>query len=542
SENGYLALPIALYNFNLGFTDDADVIDVNNSIQMPPMDCSSHSSVIIRFEQNFKRYGGSNNIMQVEVTVDDGVHWAYYDCTEGTISKQRPKDVGPGEPALFEANISDVAAGNNNVIIRLHWDGTDCYYWFLDDLSLAEAYDNDMQMLHTTMEFDRGVEGDDESVYYMIPKTQIGGGGFTNFEAGYRNFGELDQYNVILDVEVIKNNQQVFHAQSEPVNSYSLSDPDTITVSDIYSPTEFGHYRINMEYVSNAQDNYPDDNIKYWDFHITDSVYSRSGDINNYSYSPGSDYYVTPTEGWVDYSIFPIQADCEANSISIFLTGGDEAIDFNFVIVDPDVVEGESPYVRLTTELMDMDSSMHNRWLTLDLEKDGEGEFLTAGKTYYVGVQYWFDHEDEMVRRSNNLSLGSTRVMKLKNSVSGNSTDGISYDHFNTINYMIRLNINNHENIVDGIKADNALNSLDQNYPNPFTTLTEVNYELATGSAVTLEVYDITGRKVLDINEGYRSAGKQKIKINADNLESGVYYYTLVSDNFRETKRMVISR
>ncbi|MFC2097148.1 T9SS type A sorting domain-containing protein [Bacteroidota bacterium] len=545
ADNGYLCLPLDGYNTDMGLRMPAERLDLNNSIQLAPIDCSSHNSVVIKFVQNFMRYG-SGNTMQVEVSNDEGVHWAFYDCSENTIHKQRPKDVPPGTPALFEANISDVAAGMDNVIIRLHWENTDCYYWVIDDLSLSEAYDNDMQIMHTTMEFDRGVEEDDESVYYMIPKTQIGGGGFTNFEAGYRNFGELDQTDVKLDVEVIKNNQQVFHAQSEPVTSPSLGDPDTLFVNDIYYPTEFGHYRINMKYVASAEDNNPADNSKHWDFHVNDSVYSRSGDVSDYPFSTGYDSYPDLTEGWVDYAIFPIQADCEANSISVFIQGGDNEIDFNFVIIDPNVEEGEEIFQRVTTDFLDLDSSMYNTWVTLPLEKDGEGEFLTAGNTYYVGIQYWLDAADDdegdLIRRNRNLYLGSSRVMKLKNSVSGRFTNGTDYSRYYTINFMIRLNIDNHENIVDGIYSENAFNTLDQNYPNPFTTLTEVNYELASGSQVILEVCDITGRKVLEINEGYRPAGKHKIKVNANNLESGIYNYTLVSDNFRETKRMVISR
>ena len=540
ANNGYLCLPINEYNDNLGFVEANERLDVNNSIQLPLIDCSDHSSVVLRFEHNFMSYG--MGIMQIEVSNDDGGHWATYDASENSIHKQRPKDAAPGEAVIFETNISDVAAGSDNVTIRIHWEDTNCYYWVIDDLTISEAYDNDIQILHTTMEFDRGVEEDDESVYFSIPKTQIGGGGFTNFEASYRNFGEFDQTGVKLDVEVTKNNLQVFHAQSDPVVAPSLGDLDTLFVYDKYSPEEYGHYKINMKYVMSTEDNNPVDNGKDWYFNITDSVYSRSGDVSDYPFSTGFDHYPNLTEGWIDYAVFPIQADCEANSISVFIQGGDTEIDFNFVIYDPNVEDGEMPFERVGTAFLDLDSSMYNTWVTLPLEKDGEGEFLSAGNTYYAGIQYWFDTDDDLVRRGRNLILGSSRIMKLKDQASGHMVDGETFERYFTINFMIRLNINNHDNIIDGIPANNALNTLEQNYPNPFSCLTEIDYKLASGSEVNLEVCDVTGRTVKQFNDGYKPAGNHKLSLNAEDLGAGIYYYTLKTKNFSDTKKMIISR
>jgi len=316
ADNGFLCLPLNWYNDLLG--DEDAYLDINNSIGLPTLDCSSHSSVIIRFEQNFMSFGSSFD-MQVQVSNDDGAHWANYDCSEGAGHKVRPKNAAPGEAVIFEANISEVAAGMESVLIRIHWYGTDCYYWEIDDLSLAEAYDNDLQIQHVSMEFDRGNEELDESIYFMIPKTQLGGGGFNNFEAGVRNFGEFDQSGVNLDVEILKNGLTVFNSTSDPMDM-TTSQTDTLYVYDSYQPTEFGHYSINMEYKSNSQDNRPDDNMVSRIFHITDSVYSRSDDSSESLYSLG---YVLYDEYsmWYDYTILPILEDCEAKFNFSFHTG-----------------------------------------------------------------------------------------------------------------------------------------------------------------------------------------------------------------------------
>ena len=46
----------------------------------------------------------------------------------------------------------------------------------------------------------------------------------------------------------------------------------------------------------------------------------------------------------------------------------------------------------------------------------------------------------------------------------------------------------------------------------------------------------------MELNEGYKSAGNHKAILNAENLDAGVYYYTLSTNNYTQTKKMVISR
>lgn len=90
--------------------------------------------------------------------------------------------------------------------------------------------------------------------------------------------------------------------------------------------------------------------------------------------------------------------------------------------------------------------------------------------------------------------------------------------------------------------------SLGQNYPNPFNPTTKINFEIplsrgVTGSAgrgVLLEIFDINGRIVKTLYEGSLQPGKYSIDFDGSNLPSGVYYYTLSSGGYRETRKMVL--
>jgi hypothetical protein len=57
---------------------------------------------------------------------------------------------------------------------------------------------------------------------------------------------------------------------------------------------------------------------------------------------------------------------------------------------------------------------------------------------------------------------------------------------------------------------------------------------------VSLKVYDMLGREVQTLVEGYQKAGTYNIYFNGSGLTSGVYYYKLITSTFMDTKKMVL--
>ena len=82
--------------------------------------------------------------------------------------------------------------------------------------------------------------------------------------------------------------------------------------------------------------------------------------------------------------------------------------------------------------------------------------------------------------------------------------------------------------------------SLSQNYPNPFNISTMINYELRSQSQVTIDIYDILGRKVATLENAVELAGYHQVLWNAEDLSSGVYFYKLQAGNFTETRKMML--
>ena len=82
--------------------------------------------------------------------------------------------------------------------------------------------------------------------------------------------------------------------------------------------------------------------------------------------------------------------------------------------------------------------------------------------------------------------------------------------------------------------------ALYQNYPNPFNPTTNIKFDLPKSGFVSLKLYDILGNEVQSLVDGNQQAGVYNITVNASNLASGVYFYTLRTDSYVETKKLAL--
>jgi enterochelin esterase family protein len=82
--------------------------------------------------------------------------------------------------------------------------------------------------------------------------------------------------------------------------------------------------------------------------------------------------------------------------------------------------------------------------------------------------------------------------------------------------------------------------SLSQNYPNPFNPSTTVEYSLPQADNVKLVIYNLIGEKMEVLVNEYQQAGNYKVTLDASNLPSGIYFYSIVAGDFIETKKMLL--
>jgi hypothetical protein len=76
--------------------------------------------------------------------------------------------------------------------------------------------------------------------------------------------------------------------------------------------------------------------------------------------------------------------------------------------------------------------------------------------------------------------------------------------------------------------------------PNPFNPSTVAGYELRVASYVNLSVYDVAGRNIAELVNGWQDAGYHKVVFAAGDLPSGVYIYYLTAGEFSANGQMLL--
>lgn len=82
--------------------------------------------------------------------------------------------------------------------------------------------------------------------------------------------------------------------------------------------------------------------------------------------------------------------------------------------------------------------------------------------------------------------------------------------------------------------------SLQQNHPNPFNPMTDIEYVIPEAINVQLHIYDTMGRRLTTLVDDYKQAGTYQVTWEATNLASGIYFYRLSAGNFIQTRQMTL--
>ncbi len=87
--------------------------------------------------------------------------------------------------------------------------------------------------------------------------------------------------------------------------------------------------------------------------------------------------------------------------------------------------------------------------------------------------------------------------------------------------------------------------TLSQNYPNPFNPSTTIEFSLPTRSHVEVQVFNILGQRVKVLHEGELAAGTYTVTwVGRDesdrSVATGIYLYRIKTDDFVESKKMVL--
>jgi hypothetical protein len=84
--------------------------------------------------------------------------------------------------------------------------------------------------------------------------------------------------------------------------------------------------------------------------------------------------------------------------------------------------------------------------------------------------------------------------------------------------------------------------ALEQNYPNPFSTETEIKFRIPAETHIQLKLYNYLGVEVQTLIDAIAPAGNQTVRLSSANISSGIYYYQLKAGNYSLTKKLIVTR
>jgi uncharacterized delta-60 repeat protein len=186
---------------------------------------------------------------------------------------------------------------------------------------------------------------------------------------------------------------------------------------------------------------------------------------------------------------------------------------------------------------------------------------LLPGNKVIVTGKSWGtnqNHDYATVKINN----GGANIEVSRYSMSGNSEDvakdvSVSGNNNNASVYVTGYS----ELIIDGQSSESVISTvmikdsddnsegsvnepesfiLHQNFPNPFNPSTVINFEISHSSNVKLVVYDMLGKVVDGLTDGFLESGSYSISFTNKNLASGIYFYEFQAGDYRDIKKMTL--
>ncbi|MBK8551870.1 MAG: T9SS type A sorting domain-containing protein [Ignavibacteria bacterium] len=72
--------------------------------------------------------------------------------------------------------------------------------------------------------------------------------------------------------------------------------------------------------------------------------------------------------------------------------------------------------------------------------------------------------------------------------------------------------------------------------------MTKIKFDLSKSGSVRLVIYDISGKEIFVLYNGYLNAGEKEFTFDGSGFSSGIYFYKLTAGSFSETKKMILNK
>lgn len=488
------------------------------SLVSPVLDLSATPFVEISFQQRLRFCCGTSPHF-LEVSNDGGATWPF---SYPTALSAAANALTPTE--TIKINLVEAVSGNAaNVRFRFRHNSeaeTSHYMWQIDDVSIVELFEYDLRMTSSALtRWSPTTATSYDSLRYTIyPVSQLRPLGLN---VNVLNNGSEVQDAMVVNFTVTGPGGTVALDQDQAQAPIIAGEQRRVFVNPSFTPpAQDGQYNVTFGVSSDQTDQTPADNTGAASFRVAQNAYARdNGTVASTQNSEGNTLIMT--------NAFYIQNSGLLYGITVALGTGSEI----GALVQGELRADNLDDVIATTDEVFITANM--------LSPTGGSNFLNlvfnppvqieAGTDYMAAVQVFGD-----------VRIGENGISETQTSfLYFDGQNGLDW-YFTTTTPIIRMNFDPTVGI-DALDATSTL-GLGQNIPNPANNTTAIPYQLEKAGAVSFRMLDVTGKLVMEENLGNRAPGVYRFEMNTENLNEGVYFYTMTVGEASASKRMVIVR
>lgn len=498
----------------------------------PVLDLSATPNAHLQWHQRLRWCCSGASGHFLDISTDGGATWP----TRIAAIREQFVNYDPGTYVMRVNLRSAIAANPANVRFRFAHEGSATgnmshYHWQIDDVRINESFENDVNLVNARhASFDPNNSDTDELDYSVYPFSQLRALGMGS---PVLNEGVNTATNVSLAVTVTDPSNATVFTGSATAPQLGIEESTDLRV-EWTPPAVQGEFRVGFDLTMAGGDDRPVDNTAERRFRVSPSIYaydngSRDGAFDRPANAAGE--YPVYHAG----NLFWCENASTAFGVQIALASGTAGqgtavgAAFDGVLwrfdTNPPTLVAETDIVTVNAG-SELTGNGQARWYNVD--------FL-APIQLVPGVEY-----AACVR-----TYGGNLRTRVATSGVARPVSSVQYqpdnDQWFVINFrpMVRLNFASFASVGE-LTGNGAM--LGQNMPNPANGVTTITYRIEESAPVGMQLFDMTGKLVMDLPQGVRAPGEYRLDIDTTLLQEGVYLYTLQAGENRVAKRMTVVR
>lgn len=489
----------------------------NGQLVSPYIDLSNDTNITLKFEHAFRWCCGADHELLVGISIDNGFSWDNFVVNDNYVTNELATT---HETSII---ISDYAGGEDSVLIRFDWGGTEQtashYYWMLDDVQIIETPQYYSVLVDNYVRFPSPFFGG--TTYSNTPLAQAQATAYF-FGGIIENLGvnDLDSARIIANIESAGFNSL----------SYGVTLPsqfrDTLFCNEGFVPDGVGEFNA---LVHGLDDNNESTDTASLNFMVSEYEYARDRSDFNTSFG----FTTVNGEGSEQIgNVFDIYEDAEIYSIKVYIDSATSPNAQAKALLNSRTVE--STVISYEDETNIVNVGQHRgQWIDFTFITP---YYATQGQVLLPTIYCDFTDglDSVVIGRSGISSPGETMLQDIDGLQPG-GTPGDWYYTTNTV--MVRLNFDPNAQAPVSIEENEAVSF--NVYPNPNNGIFTLKVNEAENKNILLNIYNVLGQEVY--SESIQNVTNLNKEINLSHLEKGIYTLS-VSNNegIKSSKKVII--